>query len=303
MGKLFLTGGSGFIGGNLVTIAARSDWEVTAAWNTNRPDIEGVEWVQLDFTDEKAVMQAISDTKPDAVIHLGAISGIDLCETDQASADSVNVKGTANVRQAAFENDARLVVISTDNVFDGERGNYGEEDEASPVNYYGQTKLNAERETLEHYSAALVVRIPLVLGFTRTGSGSSINGLIRTIRENGLLWFLTDEIRTPIDAITLSEALLELADSDMQGVIHVAGTERVSRADIGMLLLKKLGLPEDRASYLSGMVPGADERAMRPKDISLDVTRASLIIQTQLLGFQESMDRIWEYARPEDTAI
>ncbi len=184
-----ITGASGFIGGNLAVVAreswsTRNAWKVIGTRNSHHPELDGVTWVDMDLTDERSVQRAFDETAPDAVVHLGAISNIDLCEREPEFARAVNVNGTRNVAEASRRLGARLISISTDNVFDGKRGDYSEDDPVSPINMYGRTKVDAEEIVRASASNALVVRIPLVFGFPVTGRGSHFAGLMSAIRAN-----------------------------------------------------------------------------------------------------------------------
>ncbi len=298
MQRLLITGGSGFIGGNLARTAA-ANRHVTATYNTRLPDLDGIDWIELDITDAEAVRRAFAAARPDAVCHLAAVSNIDLCEDDHDLADAVNVEGTKNVAAASFEVGARLVAISTDNVFDGVKGGYTEDDPVNPINHYGRTKVLAEEIVQDSTSLALVVRIPLTLGFPVTGCGSHLAGIVAAARKGGHLWFVSEEWRSPIDVHTLSDALLELADDTVSGVLHVGGTERISRATMGEDWLGRLGVPLESASWLTAR----DDGRSRPADISLDATRAYLLLKTRLPDFRSCMDRIWRNAASADVAL
>ncbi len=289
--RLFVTGGSGFIGGHVARLA-RGEWDVTAAYGTHLPNMEGVSWKRVDLADASAVKQAVDDAKPDAILHLGAVSNIDLCEREQDYAQAVNVGGTIAVTEAALEHECRLVSVSTDNVFDGERGSYNEDDAPNPINFYGKTKVLAEEAVHRQTTHALVVRIPLTLGFPVTGAGSFLAGISQSVQNGDPIWFATREVRSPIDVTTLARALLELSGSEIDGVIHVAGTEAADRGALGRAVLEKLGVPADNASYEETR-PG---RENRPADISLDVTRASFMLTTDLPDFATAVDRSFERA-------
>jgi len=297
MPRLLITGASGFVGGNLAVIASRT-WEVTGSYNSHRPELGGVRTKQLDIASETAVAEAIECVKPDAAIHLAAMSNIDECQKEQDAAYRVNVIGTANLADACRASGARLVSISTDNVFDGKRGCYSEDDAPNPINFYGRSKVLAETEVLKRAPGALVVRIPLMLGFPLTEAGSFLGGIVRALRARQPVMFFTDEWRTPCDVFTLCDALVELAANEMSGILHLGGTERVSRAEIGRSLLRRLRLDEEMATYTTA-AEAMKGRAPRPPDVSFDVTRARQVLATALLDLERSMDRIWEATAPD----
>ena len=295
---LFITGATGFIGAYVARAAAAAGWDVIASFRGDAPPADGtVHWVRADITRPDDVRRAIEEAAPRAVIHLAAISKIDLCETEREFAHSVNVGGTIAVAEGAASAGARLISISSDNVFDGRRALSTEDDAAEPVNYYGRTKLLAEGEALRRNPDTVAVRIPLTLGFALNDARPFFNGVVGMLRQGKDIWFTTDEYRSPCDAASLADTLLELAGAEYCGVLHVAGAERSSPADMGRALFARLGVPEDRAKYIRQADIGQN-RAPRPLDISMDVSRAQSMLSTPLPDLAASMERIWRSLDP-----
>ena len=102
----------------------------------------------LDVTDKGGVQQLIRKISPDVIIHTAALTDVDYCETNREEAWNVNVEGTRNIAEASRESNSKLVYVSTDYVFDGERGMYKEDDQPNPVGQYGKTKLEGENVVL-----------------------------------------------------------------------------------------------------------------------------------------------------------
>jgi dTDP-4-dehydrorhamnose reductase len=181
----------------------------------------------------------------------------------------VNAAGSAVVAAAAAQ--VRLVHLSTDVVFDGTRGRYREEDEPSPVNAYGRSKLEAERLVAAAHPGATIVRTSLIYGGSEPGPQE------RLARENTR--FFVDERRSPVHAGDLAQALLELLELDVPGPLHVAGADDVSRYEFALLL---------------GADPGRIEAAHttpgRAPDVTLDSSRARSLLQTRLRGVREVLD-------------
>ena len=303
MKTLFITGATGFIGAYVARYAASSgEWNVVASYREATADLPGVTWVKADITDASGIRAAIEQAAPDAVIHLAAVSKIDLCETEQEFAHRVNVQGTMSVSDAASSAGARLITISSDNVFDGTRACSTEDDPANPVNYYGRTKLMAENEAMKRNTDTVAVRLPLTLGFALTNARPFFNGVVSMLREGKTPWFTTDEFRSPCDAATLGEALVELAEGTYRGVLHLGGTDRVSPADIARPLYRRLGVPEETMRIIKQADITID-RAPRPLDISMSVTKAQSLLNTHLPSLEESFNRIWSHADPKDTDL
>jgi dTDP-4-dehydrorhamnose reductase len=179
----------------------------------------------------------------------------------------ITVDGAENVALVAGAVDARLVHLSTDVVFDGRKGApYVETDRLCPVTDYGRAKAEAERRVLAACSDALVVRTSLIVG----GPGFPPSKHEHAALDPSLT-FYEDEIRCPVQVADLAAALLELAELDLGGVLHVAGADALSRAELAELAA---GRPVRRAPAPAG----------RPLDCSLDSSRARELLRTELRG-------------------
>jgi dTDP-4-dehydrorhamnose reductase len=240
---LLVVGGSGYLGRELVR---RSSGAI------------GISSADVDIRDEAAVAALFQQLRPAAAINAA------YRRDDRAT----TCDGAVFVARAAAATGARLVHVSTDLVFDGEKGSpYVEEDEPAPLSDYGRAKADAERAVLEVCPAAAVVRTSLIYGGPDPGPQE------RMAADRSATFF-TDEVRCPIQVGDLAEALLELSGSDHAGLLHVAGADRLSRHELAELLS---GGPV-RASSL------AEAGEVRPRDCSLSIERAQALLGTRLRG-------------------
>jgi dTDP-4-dehydrorhamnose reductase len=175
--------------------------------------------------------------------------------------------------------------MSTDMVFDGEQGNYREDDEPRPRNEYGRTKAAAERAVGGSAAEAVIVRTSLIYGWRPTIARAAqwmLGALDRG--ETVRLW--SDEMRCPIWVESLAAAVVELAGNDYAGPLHIAGEEQLSRYEFGLALLRFFDL--DSSRVLAVPVP-PDE--MRPRDCTLDISRARRLLTTRLPGVSAVLSR------------
>lgn len=296
--RLIVTGASGFVAGSILRQAG-AEWQVHAL--SGKPASlrrDGLTWHALDVLDTTALRQAFEAIRPAAVIHTAANADIDFCEKNRELAERVNVALAREVAALCREHGARLVHTSTDTVFDGEHAPYREADAAEPVNQYGRTKLAAEQTVRETLGDAVIARLAIVLGLSFSGGNSSLDRLITALRTAQPVPVLTEEVRTPIDVITLGRALLELAGSDFAGIIHLGGNSRMNRLDFSRLIAQQLGFPPGQ--IVPAPAAGIPGRARRPRDVSLDNQLARSTLRTPMLDLREGIELIMKH-RPEPT--
>src|SRR5688500_18375890 len=232
--------------------------------------------VRLDVRDADAVARLVDEARPAAVIHTA------YSESGDDEACAVNVDGSRNVARAAAAAGARLVHVSTDLVFDGSLGRpYTEDDEPRPVLDYGRQKLAAEEAVREALPGALVIRTSLIYG------GPEPSRHERVVLDVPGISFFTDEIRSPVQVGDLAAALLELAESNDTGILHLAGTDGVSRYEFARLLAMAAG--HDPNALASGLA--AEHPSPRPLDCRLDSSRARARVGVKLRGAREVLAR------------
>lgn len=286
--KLFITGFGGFVGGNVIAQATK-DWDIYAVDRIDIPENrDAVSYYSLDLLDFEKLTQLFEDINPDAVIHTAALADIDFCQNNREQAEAINVGVTRKLAELCAGNGAKLVFCSTDTVFDGQKGFYVEEDEPHPINFYAETKVRAEN-IVNALDNSVVARLSLVMGLPVMGRGNSF--LARTIEKLGAgesVKFPQNEIRTPIDVITLGRALLELAGNGFSGTVHLAGNDRLTRYDMARRIAERLGFSRELIIATdSNAMPG---RAPRPNDASLDNTKAKQILQTPMRSLMDGLD-------------
>jgi len=271
-GTVLITGMSGFIG-SYIARELRDSYNVAGTFHNNPTSIAGCHFVAMDITDETDVNRVVDEVKPQAVIHSAAARNIDFCESNREAADRLNVLATRYVARAAARVGARLIHISTDNVFGGEKGMYTEADEARPINYYGLTKLRAEQEAQEATDRAVVLRVAHVYGAARGFSSNALEDEINKIASGKRIRLYTDQIRTPVLVSDIAKAISSiLAREDVTGIFHIAGPDKVNRYELCCIAARVFGLNADLIEPVT--VDEAPTPVKRPRDLSLIIEKA-----------------------------
>ena len=291
--KLLVTGACGFVAGSVLAQAG-DDWHVHAA-SRGQPlaQREDFHWHTCEQTPQW--VKIFDEIRPDVVIHTAALADIDFCEVNQELARAVNVELTRTLANLCAEVSAKLVFCSTDTIFNGEQAPYVESDSPAPVNFYAETKVEAERIVASLGTRSVIARLSLIVGLPVLGAGNSfLARMIATFREGRTVALSEQEIRTPVDVITVGKTLLELAAGDHQGIYHVAGNERLNRFEIARKIAVRFGFPKEMV--VAQAVATAQGRAVRPLDVSLDNTKARANLKTPMLNLDEGLSLILQTA-------
>ncbi len=275
--RLLILGGSGTLGGPLSVRAEAQGWQVIATY-LSRPDrIRTGTPVALDLRQEDALLALVHEIQPDAIIHAAVTERSGL---GYENAIRIAARHTA---RAASVTGTRLIALSTDLVFDGAEPIYTESTPPRPSanSVYGHAKADAERDLLATCPAALVVRTSLIYDFER--ENAQVAWMLRAIDRGEPISLYIDQMRCPIWAFNLADALLELVEMDAVGLLHVVGPESISRYALGTALLAELGI--DPALHV---VP-AHAPTTQPQALPLSIARArALLKRTTLLTVDQA---------------
>ena len=227
------------------------------------------------------------------VIHTAALSDIDYCQAHQEDAERVNVGITQTLVNLCAGVGGRMIYFSSDSIFDGRKGKYVEEDLPEPLHFYGHTKVQGEKTVQQGGDDWVIIRPSLVVGLPVLEAGNSfLWRMIKELKQGRTVAFPQQEIRSPLDAITLSRAVLELAGNNYRGVLHLSGNDAMNRFDMAQRIVDKLGYPSESVIDKKPVVDSG--RAKRPRDVSLLNTRAKAVLDTPMLDFDRALDLVIE---------
>lgn len=202
----------------------------------------GQTW-SADLLDARTYRERLLALAPKVIVHLGAVASPSEAYADPERARKVNVESTTILLALAEKCGARFLYASTDLVFDGEEAPYDEDDAPEPASVYGRTKLEAEAHVFT-YKRALAIRFPLMYGFPDASRRPTFfESMIGDLRAQKPVRLFTDEFRTPLWLDDAARACIALADSELRGVVHVGGPERLSRFEMGERVAAAIDAP------------------------------------------------------------
>ena len=284
--RLVVTGASGLLGSKIVKFA-KNDYTVIPLHNTKSLHSNSL---KLDITDSIEVLYLFHKLKPDVVIHTASETNVDKCETEKEHSWKINVEGTRNIALVCSKIGAKLVYISTDYVFHGEKGNYDERVKPNPINYYGVTKLEGENQVVHHCQNYAILRTSVLYGW-HPWKQNFATWTINQLKQNKEITVVEDHYNTPTLADNLAEITIEAVQKDLQGIYHVSGSERISRYEFAKQTAKIFNLDQSlikpiKMSQLTAWV------AKRPRDSSLNTDKIQKQLKTKPLNITEGLNRM-----------
>jgi dTDP-4-dehydrorhamnose reductase len=250
--RLLVTGGAGMLGQAVAAAATRLGHDVVA-----------LSRAELDVTDADHVRRVIAAAEPRAVVNCAAWTDVDGAETAEAAATAVNGDGAGNVARAAAETGARIVHVSTDYVFDGERAHAGggtgepwvESDAVNPLGAYGRSKLAGEQQVAAATDEHAIVRTAWLFG---AGGRNFVDTMLALGEERDEVSVVTDQVGSPTWTVHLAEGLVELAErSGDVGILHATGGGACSWYELAVEVF-------DRAGLRCRVLPTTSDRFPRP---------------------------------------
>ncbi|MFM7426700.1 MAG: SDR family oxidoreductase [Elainella sp.] len=289
MKKLLITGLSSFLGWHLAemaqtqgnspvqpapdpleaTASANPGWQVYGTYHSRPVQLAGVTAFPLDLTDFASLKLIIQSLRPDAVLHVAALSSPNACQSQPELSHQINVIASCNLAGLCADAQIPCLFTSSEQVFDGRQPPYRETDPVCPINTYGEHKAAAEAGMQARWPQVAICRLPLLFGVAP--ADSFIQPWIRSLRAGKPLDLFTDEIRNPAWAKDVAVGMF-LALAQVQGIIHLGGPERISRYELGRLLAEVLQISDPllnprRQSEVTMAAP-------RPPDVTLDSSLA-----------------------------
>ncbi len=285
MMRALVVGASGFVGEYLhVRLTGRGHQVWGTFHSSPRPGL-----VALDVLDRKRTAALVRSLRPDVVFHPAAVANVDWCERFPEASFLVNVTGLGHVVEAAVSAEARVVLFSTEYVFDGADGPYSEEDVPRPLSAYGRQKRAGEALVLDRVPGGLVVRTTVVYGWERRGK-NFVERLLAELSAGRAVRVPVDQVSSPTYVVDLVDAACDLAEQGCAGIYHVAGAERADRRTFALAVANAFGLD----GRLVVGVPTAElgQKAPRPLEGGLDVEKIRQRLGWAPAGFREGLARM-----------
>lgn len=285
--KILVLGGSGLIGKSILKKGCK-EFEMIGTFDNSKINIDGVKSIQIHlFEDFEKLQEFIISEKPEIIINSLSISNVEFCELNQNLANVINFQLTEKICTISSKINSRFILISTDYVFDGTVGNYTEKDEPNPVNYYGYTKLLAEKSTLKNQNN-LVIRTTIVYDWDP--KVRFLNFVYNNLKEEKPFYAYNDTFSCPTLLADLTDAILKISLSRNSGIFHAVGSSCVTRFEFARLIAKKFGFNENLINPQS--IIDAKLKAKHPLTTCLNNSKMMKMLDINFKTIEEGLEQV-----------
>jgi len=284
--RIMVTGAAGLLGRKLLQ-GMRDGFDVFAVDIHKPSDAADRAFYQLDIADRESLSALMRHVQPRVVVHTAAFTNVDGCETERALAWRVNVEGTANVAEACREVGTKLVHLSSDYVFDGTAGPYGEDDDPHPICYYGVTKWESERRVRAILDDYIIARTTILYGYATNARPNFATWVISMLTSGKRIRVVTDQVGTPTLADNLAEMIARAIALDKQGVYNMVGRELIDRYRFAVKIAEGFGLDPSLIEPVTS--DQLQQTAQRPPRAGLTMERTTRQLGLQALGVEEGL--------------
>ncbi len=290
--KVLVTGSTGRIGKALL-LHCPPDVELEVLLDPLDQSVPELPWYRVNICHHERVLMAVTCADPDVVIHLAAATDVDRCEEDPDMAFNVNRNGSANIAEACSLSGAKMVLMSTDYVFDGLTGPYTEHDKPNPVSVYGRSKLEGENSASACVDNLAVVRISVPFGLRMPDVDHNFaSWLIGELEAENSVRIAVDQRTTPAYIEELVEVLWKIVKKDVSGTVHYGTSDRLSRYEMALEICRTMGYSEDLVQPVT--TDELDFTAKRPLESGFITDKVHEILGRPPVLFRNALYRMIE---------
>src|ERR1044072_303410 len=293
--KVLITGANGLLGQHLTKLLLDKNYQVVA---TSRGESrlpfepsDNYTYHSMDIANAFDTYAVMNREKPDVVVHAAAMTNVDDCELQPEQCERINVQGTAQILTDAETFSSHFIFISTDFVFDGEQGNYKEEDDALPISLYGFSKLQAESMVQTSDIPFAIVRTCLVYGNLLKGTRSNIVSWVKESLEQGkTIQVVSDQLRTPTYVEDLEKGIALIIEKKARGIYHISATDWLTSHDIALKTAAKYNL--DAGKIVKVDAATFKHPGRRPMKTGFVIEKARRELGYEPISFEEGLEKL-----------
>lgn len=294
--KILITGTHGLLGQYLLRDLHAAGHRVIATGRgparLNMREFSHSTYEEMEITDELQVRETIQQHRPDVIIHAAAMAQPDACELDQDACRLTNITATQFITHAAVAAGSKIIYISTDFVFSGEAGPYREDDPTGPVNFYGQSKLDAENIVRSSGADWAIVRTVLVYGNIIKGTRSNMVTWVKdNLEQQKPIKVVNDQIRTPTYVGDLSKGIVFVVEKNAKGIFHISGAEVFTPYEMAVEVAEFFQLDQSLMEKVDASV--FTQPAKRPLKTGFVIDKARNLLGYEPISFKQGIREMY----------
>lgn len=289
MSKILVTGASGLLGLNFC-MQNYKDHQITAV--VNRNSLNNAPFVVLheNLTHPGSISELIDKTRPDIILHCAAMANVDQCENQPQSARQINSDVPADLANLTKNRGIKLVHVSTDAVFDGQKGSYVESDTPNPLGVYARTKLDGEKSVLSENPEAIIARVNFY-GWSLNGQRSLSEFFFNNLTNNQAVMGFTDVYFCPLLANDLAEILMKMVVRGLSGIYHTVSSECISKYEFGIKVAKRFELNTNLIKPT--LVKNSGLQAVRSPNLTMITKKLAAALDETLPDQNQGINRLF----------
>ncbi len=296
MKKVVITGVNGLLGQTLVNLLLKENkkYEVYGiSRGANRTERTDFSYIELDITNHSQLSEVLAKIQPDVVMNTAAMTNVDLCETKKEECDILNIDVVFNLAAICDRLNAHLIHISTDFIFDGEKGYYKETDTPNPLSHYGRSKLQSEQVLKRSNAKCTILRTILVYGLVKNMARNNIVLWVKEMLEMGKeITIVDDQFRMPTYVEDLAMACKIVMEKEAHGVFNISSNTLLSIYEMVLQIAEAFGLNKDLVKPISTAT--LNQAAIRPPKTGFDLSKTNTELDFYPKSFQEDLQRFKE---------
>jgi dTDP-4-dehydrorhamnose reductase len=263
--RVFVTGGSGLFGLNLV-LQQFGSFHFGLLQNSRKINLPLIDIIRMDLSSCADIEAGLKSFMPDIVINAAGMTNVDVCDENPSEANFINGVLAGNLAKVSYELGIKFVHISTDHLFDGTKSFVSENAAPDPVNAYGFSKALGEELVQKNNPHSLIVRCNF-FGWGPSYKSSFSDFIVHNLSKNKYIKLADDIYYTPASTVSLINSIYKLIDMDAGGIFNIVGSQRISKYEFGLEMANIFSLPAELIKRVQW--ESLDAKAKRPMDMSL----------------------------------
>ena len=281
--KILVTGAYGQLGRSLFKNKNES---LEFLWTGKNIPLNG-KGIHLDILDRVKLRNLISGFSPDVILNLAALTNVDLCQKSPSLAQEINAGGVKNICDFFH---GKIIQISTDYVFNGEKGPYSEDDIVAPLSVYGATKLEAEKIVMSHSSGNLILRANVLYDYDTESKASFLNWVVNSLKQKKPIKVVDDQINNPTWTESMAKTILSCIEYNLNGIYHWGDAEFLSRYEFALKISRSYKLDKYLISPI--LTKELDQIAPRPLNSGLKSHKILKVLDIHQPSINECLKKI-----------